>query len=522
MRILTVGVTGRLDAAVRATLRPGQELIAYDGDLLDVEALGAAAGAADAVVVQPDATDRDAGVALLDASAPVHRVVTTVRRGARVVLLSSLRLFERYPVDQKVSEFWRPLPTTATGDLVPFIAETVVREAAQELPISAVCLRLGELVGDDAAPDRRALHVDDAARAIQLALEFTPEAQDGSSGWWVFHIVGAGDTRFPSALASVRSPYPNGGRVSSLGYRPRRDVASGAPFDARPARPPTRIERTAGTAGHRRLVIFGAGGPFGAAAAERLADRMRLRLTDRRPYAEVIATAAPQSPGAPVPVLWAAPRHETAVVDVADRAQVLTAMNGADVALNLTVVRDHPIDCFRVNTVGALNVLRAAVETGVRRVVLTGPNQVFNPMPGAYWSDFGLGSDLPQRPGAHVYMLSKHLGQELARVFAQEHGLEIVSLVFGYFADPVTSRADPFGAHPFTVSWDDTGEAMARAVLVPSYPHPFEVLHVQGMLPHGKYRTDRIREVLGWAPADDLRRLWTRDDSGWAAAAPPT
>ena len=44
-----------------------------------------------------------------------------------------------------------------------------------------------------------------------------------------------------------------------------------------------------------------------------------------------------------------------------------------------------PVEAFRVNTLGAYNVIRAAVECGIRRVVQTGPQQVTNTMPGGYW-----------------------------------------------------------------------------------------------------------------------------------------
>ena len=73
-------------------------------------------------------------------------------------------------------------------------------------------------------------------------------------------------------------------------------------------------------------------------------------------------------------------------VDVTDFDQVLAATRGMDAVINMTVMRHDPVEAFRVNTLGAYNVIRAAVECGIRRVVQTGPQQVTNTMPGGYWS----------------------------------------------------------------------------------------------------------------------------------------
>src|SRR6185503_6744484 len=148
----------------------------------------------------------------------------------------------------------------------------------------------------------------------------------------------------------------------------------------------------------RRVVVFGAGGPLAAISAPALARDHVLRLTDRRPLAEIVAAGRPQSRGAAVPQLLGPP-HEVREVDVTDYAQVLDATRGMDAVVNMTVVRPDPVEAWRVNTLGAYNVVRAALECGIRRLVQTGPQQVTNTMAGGYWSDFDLPSDLPLRPG---------------------------------------------------------------------------------------------------------------------------
>jgi nucleoside-diphosphate-sugar epimerase len=176
----------------------------------------------------------------------------------------------------------------------------------------------------------------------------------------------------------------------------------------------------------------------------------------------------------------------------------------------MTVIRPDPVEAFRVNTLGAYNIIRAAVECGIRRVVQTGPQQVTNTMPGGYWSDSDLPSDVPPRPGVALYFISKFLGQEIMRVFAHEHDLEVPTLVFGPFTNPQDCEPDQLGCYPFLVSWADAAEAVRGALRAPSFPRPFEVFHILADLPHGRYRIDRAKELLHWQPRDTLDVHWRR------------
>ena len=56
------------------------------------------------------------------------------------------------------------------------------------------------------------------------------------------------------------------------------------------------------TVGSGHVVIFGAGGPVGAAAIASLKDHYTLRVTDLRSMEEV-AISPPQNPRAPIPLL---------------------------------------------------------------------------------------------------------------------------------------------------------------------------------------------------------------------------
>ncbi len=509
LRILLVGGSGLLTERLIDVLGRQHELSTLVDDPRDRETAARATAGVDAVVCGlPTGGGEDPLPALDRASRGVFNLISTAAQAgaSRFALLSSLHPFERYPLDHAVTEYWAPRPTAHPDDLIPLVAEAVVREAAHAVPLKAICLRLATVVDDGSGPDPRGVHVDDAVQAVERALAFEPPDGEPSSGWWAFHIVGAGRTRFPLGMAS------SAGRTSvqpaRLGYAPKHDVAGDAPLVPTESEPP-RMFTTQRGGGARRVVIFGAGGPLAAISAQALERDHVLRLCDRRPLAAIVAEARPQSRGAPVPRLLEPP-HEIREVDVTDYGQVLEATRGMDAVINMTVMRRDPVEAFRVNTLGAYNIIRAAVECGIRRVVQTGPQQVTNTMPGGYWSDVDLPSSVPPRPGVALYFISKFLGQEIMRVFAQEHDLEVPTLVFGPFTNPHDCEPDELGCYPFLVSWADAAEAIRGALRAPSLPRPFEVFHILADLPHGRYRTDRTKQLLHWQPRDNLDIHWRR------------
>jgi nucleoside-diphosphate-sugar epimerase len=261
----------------------------------------------------------------------------------------------------------------------------------------------------------------------------------------------------------------------------------------------------------RRVVIFGAGGPIGASAATALAPDHTLRLTDARPLAAIIAANQPFAPGAPLPHLLPPP-HETAVVDVADFAQVRAAARDQEAIVNFAVVRNDPVASFRVNLVGAYNVMRAAVAEGIRRVVHTGPRQLI-PHPAGYRADFGLVDDVPTRPGVSLYFVTKLLAQEVCRIFATAYDLEVPALLFSRLVNPDWPLPGPQGDYQMLISWRDAGLAVRQAITVPAFPEPFELLQITTDLPNGRFRNDKARRLLDWQPRDQLEARWQRRPS---------
>jgi nucleoside-diphosphate-sugar epimerase len=248
-----------------------------------------------------------------------------------------------------------------------------------------------------------------------------------------------------------------------------------------------------------KVAIFGAGGPVGAAAARALRDHYTLRLTDIRPIAEIVAEGKPQSRGAPLPELLPAP-HECRVVDVADYAQVLDAARGMDALINTTVVRSELRPAFEVSLIGAYHVARAAAELGIRRIIHTGPWHTHLGHNADYWWDFDVPDDAPLHPGGDLYALTKFLGGEVTRVFAERHGLEVLTFLFCGFLPAEAKSWRNASCGPFVVSWEDTGEAFLHGLRAPSPPRPYEPIFITAPLPHRKFPTHKARRLLSWQP----------------------
>jgi nucleoside-diphosphate-sugar epimerase len=95
-----------------------------------------------------------------------------------------------------------------------------------------------------------------------------------------------------------------------------------------------------------------------------------------------------------------------------------------------------PITTNDVNILGTLNVLEAAKEFGVKRVVFASSSSIYGNSPTLPKSE-----EMPVQP-LSPYALSKYAGERYAQIFHQVYGLETVCLryfnVFGPNQDPIS------------------------------------------------------------------------------------
>jgi UDP-glucose 4-epimerase len=119
---------------------------------------------------------------------------------------------------------------------------------------------------------------------------------------------------------------------------------------------------------------------------------------------------------------------ETFIGDVADERLMREVADGAEVVYHQAALRavqrsvERPLATDRANTHGTLTVLKAALDSGVRRVVYASSSSVYGgsdqlPTP----------EDAPTWPRS-PYAVSKLAGEHYCRVFRDLYGLETVSL----------------------------------------------------------------------------------------------
>ena len=93
-----------------------------------------------------------------------------------------------------------------------------------------------------------------------------------------------------------------------------------------------------------------------------------------------------------------------------------------DAAINVSVVRPHPVLAFQVNMVGAYNVAKACVACGIKRLIHTGPFHTSLNHNADYWHDFQLDADIPLHPGDDLYALTQVSGRACDARFCRARG----------------------------------------------------------------------------------------------------
>ncbi|MDN5726572.1 MAG: NAD-dependent epimerase/dehydratase family protein [Propionibacteriales bacterium] len=483
MRVLLVDVPDILLPGLRKALGGRHELAVADDELTDP----AARHARDHdVVVHGLPTPSSDADAILRATLGTWHLFGSLTGRTRYVLLSSMRQFAGYDDGWAIDESWGPRPDAE--ELSSHLAELLSREQSRRFDVATWVLRLDTVVPADAfaagpvQPDW--LHIDDAVSAIVAAIE-----READRGWRPVHVVRGDGAR------------PLGRAGELIGWQPAH-TRTGTGHD-QPAWPRT-LGGLTDLVVPRRITLYGAGGPLGAAAVRAMINRPFLRVTDAEPVARTSARA-PQAPGAPVPTP-VPPPHEDLVVDVTDPEAVRRAAVDADCLVNLSVMRYDPIKAFTVNMLGALHVVRAALAEGVPRIVHTGPTQSDGEFPYGHLEDRDVSGSAPQRPGSWIYINAKMLGQEIVRVFANQYGLAAPVVLFCQFFVPGLTRP----AHPFSLSWADTGRVLATASDITSLPEPSPVVNALAPSPHDSWSTRELEQVLGFVASDRADESWYR------------
>ena len=484
MNILVTGANHPISRTAIAALKSAHQVLAVDvafdapldgartqtGDLREQKFVEHILSGIDAVLhfaplTQPFADEIDA---FDQASRGTYQLVAhSAKLGIHHwVLGSSLGIFGDLSADFSPQPNWRRRPRARLDELGLHASETVVRERVRIGNWRAVCLRFGE--ASEAEIQRAVVEALKPAPVPEVRSD-SQAVGEGPETWIVEHV---GTRVPPSADAAPKMP--------------------AAKITPRPI---------------KKVLILGAAGPIATATTQVMRDHYQLRITDIKPFEEMVATTQPQSPGAPLPELLPAP-HDTMPVDVTNLEQVMRAAEGMDAIVNLTVMRRDPAEAWRVNALGAWNVMQAAIAHGIHRVVHTGPYQIGREDGAGYYWDDWIVDEVPPRPGGYfdMYQSSKLIGQEIVRVLAETYDLCVPTLYFCGFVNPDEPPTN-FVPGPFYSSWLDTARAIKAAVDIDGMPAPFEIFHINDDLPHGVYPNAKAKRLLNWKPIDNLARF---------------
>ncbi len=119
---------------------------------------------------------------------------------------------------------------------------------------------------------------------------------------------------------------------------------------------------------------------------------------------------------------------EVVIGDVRDYGKVLEAVNGADAVIHeaalASVTRsiEDPLTVNQVNVEGTLNLLKACVELGVKKLIYASSSSIYGDTP-----TLPKREDMKPNP-LSPYAVSKYAGEEFCRVFHKVYGLEAVAL----------------------------------------------------------------------------------------------
>ncbi|HEX6458035.1 MAG TPA: NAD-dependent epimerase/dehydratase family protein [Thermoleophilaceae bacterium] len=150
----------------------------------------------------------------------------------------------------------------------------------------------------------------------------------------------------------------------------------------------------------------------------------------------------------------------TVIGDVLDYDAVREAARGCDAIAHLAAAADvgevakDPDTAERLNSRGTFNVLEAAREEGVQRVIYASTIWVYSEAEGS------VDEDVPLHPPAHLYTATKLAGELYCRSYSELFGLDTTILRFGI---PYGPRARAAAVVPSFVARALAGEPLSIA-----------------------------------------------------------
>jgi nucleoside-diphosphate-sugar epimerase len=228
-------------------------------------------------------------------------------------------------------------------------------------------------------------------------------------------------------------------------------------------------------------LITGGGGQVARIYRAHLGAAHQLRLLDRAP----IAGSAP---------------HEQALAGALDDpAFVRAACAGVDAVIHLAADRDPVADflgsLLENNIVATHNLFAAAQAAGCLRVIFASSGHAISGLPDTH-RDIGEDEVCP----GNLYGVSKCFGEDLARYYANAHGMRCICLRLGWVDPPAEQlRAAAAADRTSYLSARDLCQMLDRALTADI---AFAVLNVSSNNASNRFDLRRARTLIGYAPQD--------------------
>lgn len=234
----------------------------------------------------------------------------------------------------------------------------------------------------------------------------------------------------------------------------------------------------------KRVLITGATGDIGRLLAERLSDDYELVKLG-------------------LPIRDAKLPGDVAPIGLDDFEGLREQMEGVDTVIHLAGQRAPDAswdDLLGPNIVGVRNVLEAARQTGVRRVIFASTNHVTG-MRDRH-REWPHDPANPSRPDS-LYGVTKAFGETLGRLYFDEYGLEFVALRIGWMTE------DPLHAHHELLlsMWLSPGDCtrMIRAAIESDVG--YGIYYAMSNNPDAPWDMTNARDELGFVPQDSWTQL---------------
>ena len=191
---------------------------------------------------------------------------------------------------------------------------------------------------------------------------------------------------------------------------------------------------------------------------------------------------------------------ESVVEDIENAKAVRLAMQGMDTVIHLAAIPDDTdFHCLAgPNVMGLFNVMHAARELGVARVILASSIQVV----GKSSRGHGRVSVRDAAPGNH-YALTKLWAEQMGEMYSRCYGMSVIAVRIGWLVrsrDEAVAMLKRPHLSEIYLSASDAGRFFRCAVEAPKVG--FAVVYAMSLEASSAFDLEPSRELLGFIPQD--------------------